>query len=765
MKTKTLMVALAALLIGSLCFLACQKELDIKDAFEKDATAAFPEGIAEGYLIGFHNTPDPALILRAGGSIIRSYNNFPVLHVNIPEQALAGLSRAPGISFIEPNHFWSIFGNYSESCPTNNLVCAEGQIKTFHMSRIGVQAVWRSGVTGQGMRIAILDTGIDGNHKDLKDNLASEGYTVIRTGSPASRHWLVDPNGHGTHVAGTAGASGKLNGAFNALLGVAPGVKLVSVRVLRENASGSWADIASGIDWCVDNNIEILNMSLGGSESSSTLELAIQKAWNTGLLIVSSAGNTGVEGLRYPAAYEQVIAVAATNQQVDEKATFSTMGTFVELIAPGSRVFSTHINDYGYHYMNGTSMATPHVAGVAALIWSANPSLTNQQVRDLLNNNTECLGLPAYHQGHGLVRADKAMGIETGRVKGLVYADNQPVYAANLTFTNGANTYSTTSSGEVGYTIIVPPGTYTATASFNYGYDPVSTSVTVSGNEIAEINFSFTDGGSDPDPVYNITGTVTDAEDNSALPGATVSIDDTNYSVITGSDGSFQILNVNHGSYYITASLAGYIRETKSISVFENTVVNFVLEKEEVQPPLNQPPVADFSYTTSELTVTFTDLSYDTDGSVVAWAWNFGDGGTSNAQHPVHTYAAAGTYTVTLTVSDNEGATDTASQAVTVAEGNGGEPVLSIDIFDLTNTSNPQFARVVVNWEVSGKDLSEVLLSIAGPNNDSRTWSVSGNSASGQHEFSFRRGHGNYNVTLTVTDASGNLTETKGITL
>lgn len=182
-------------------------------------------------------------------------------------------------------------------------------------------------------------------------------------------------------------------------------------------------------------------------------------------------------------------------------------------------------------------------------------------------------------------------------------------------------------------------------------------------------------------------------------------------------------------------------------------------------PPSNEPPVAGFSYSIDGLTVNFLDESTDSDGTIVDWAWDFGDGSISDVQNPDHTYAAPGTYPVTLTVTDNGDEMATAPQSVTVTDGNGGEPELSIVLFELVNTSNPQFARVMVNWEVSGQDLSEVTLSIAGPNNDSRTWSVSGSSASGQHEFSFRRGHGDYTVTLTVTDASGNLTETREITL
>jgi PKD repeat protein len=190
-------------------------------------------------------------------------------------------------------------------------------------------------------------------------------------------------------------------------------------------------------------------------------------------------------------------------------------------------------------------------------------------------------------------------------------------------------------------------------------------------------------------------------------------------------------------------------------------------------PPPNQPPVADFSFTTSELTVTFTDQSYDTDGNVVAWEWDFGDGGTSSKQHPEHTYESAGTYTVSLTVTDDDGATGNTSQEFTVtSDDNGGDPdpepdpeELSIDDFTLTNTSNPQFARVLVNWEVSGENLSSGTLSISGPNSESTVLNVSGNNASGQHEFSFRRGWGTYSVTLTVTDSSGTISDSKEITL
>ncbi len=182
-----------------------------------------------------------------------------------------------------------------------------------------------------------------------------------------------------------------------------------------------------------------------------------------------------------------------------------------------------------------------------------------------------------------------------------------------------------------------------------------------------------------------------------------------------------------------------------------------------------EPPVADFTYTKDGLKVDFTDNSDGKDSELKYWAWDFGDGNESNEQSPTHTYDESGTYNVTLIVTDDEGATGTTSKEVTVvADENGGDPEpadLSIDRFDLNVTSNRQWARVVVDWEVSGENLKTVELSITGPNSETETWEdLSGNNASGQHEFRFRQGHGEYTVTLTVTDENNKISEVeKGI--
>jgi serine protease len=180
---------------------------------------------------------------------------------------------------------------------------------------------------------------------------------------------------------------------------------------------------------------------------------------------------------------------------------------------------------------------------------------------------------------------------------------------------------------------------------------------------------------------------------------------------------------------------------------------------DEVEPPPPPPPpptgpTAAFDVRCDGLACTFTDASTAGDSQISAWSWNFGDANASTDPSPTHTYAVNGTYTVRLTVTDGNGLTDTAEKDVTVsAAGPGPDPVEpSIHRFDLTNTSNPQFARVLVTWEVSGVDLQTVTVVVEGQDkSDTRTWTVSGTSAAGEHEFSFRQGHGTYDVTLTVT--------------
>lgn len=242
------------------------------------------------------------------------------------------------------------------------------------------------------MRVAVLDTGIS-NHPDLN----IQGGTSFVPGEPG----IADGNGHGTHVAGTIAALDNNVG----VLGVAPDVDLFAVKVLGRSGSGSISGIAQGLQWSSNNNMDVANMSLGSPSPSPTLERAVNQATNSGVLVVAASGNSGASSIGYPARYQNAMAVGATDQN-NNRASFSQFGTGLDIMAPGVGVQSTYPGN-GYRSLSGTSMAAPHVAGVAALVMSNNPSWSPAQVRSHLNQTATPIGASNQY-GNGLVNANAA---------------------------------------------------------------------------------------------------------------------------------------------------------------------------------------------------------------------------------------------------------------------------------------------------------------------------------------------------------------------
>ncbi|MEO3946100.1 S8 family peptidase [Gorillibacterium sp. CAU 1737] len=227
--------------------------------------------------------------------------------------------------------------------------------------------------TGSGVRIAVIDTGLDYRHPDLR-RAAAGGINLV---NPGRAPW--DDNGHGTHIAGTIVASGDGKGIH----GIAPDAELYTVKAFDRNGTAYVSDIVHGIEWCIRNKMHIINMSFGMKTAPRSLQEAIRAAYQNGIVVVASSGNEGRIGdVDYPARYRHAIAVGATTRG-GRLAPFSNRGRSIDLYAPGDKIASTWVGG-GYREMSGTSMATSHVSGVIALLLSARPGLSPNAVRRLL---------------------------------------------------------------------------------------------------------------------------------------------------------------------------------------------------------------------------------------------------------------------------------------------------------------------------------------------------------------------------------------------
>lgn len=325
---------------------------------------------------------------------------------------LAALSAESAIDFAEPNYLYQI-QQTSDVAPSDRLYkyqwglhnprSAEGA------TRVDIHApeAWRLSTGADDLLIAIIDSGIDYTHEDLNDGRVRTDIDVDYVNRDDD---AMDDNSHGTHVAGTIAAV--TNNELGAS-GILWQAQLLPLKVCGESGSCSTEHIVQAIEYAADNGARVINMSLGGDSCSETLEAAIDYAYfEKGVVIVAASGNSnGLVG--YPAAYEPVIAVGAVDRH-GSRAFFSNYGEPLDLVAPGVRIFSTVLNN-GYDTFSGTSMAAPHVTGVAGLLLAQRPQLTNNQVRTILAQSTTDLGESGLdrHFGHGLVNAQGALEMVT----------------------------------------------------------------------------------------------------------------------------------------------------------------------------------------------------------------------------------------------------------------------------------------------------------------------------------------------------------------
>jgi subtilisin family serine protease len=321
-----------------------------------------------------------------------------------------------------------------------------GGSNDWNLNSINAPESWAQGYTGQGVVVAVVDTGVDVNHPDLMSQLWVNSGEIAGNGIDDDGDGYVDDvhgwdfvssdsnpndgNGHGTHVAGTIAADNDGNGAT----GVAYGAKIMPVRVLDNNGSGTANSVAAGIRYAVDRGADIINLSLGGSYSSLILS-AIQYAVDHNVLVVAASGNDGASTPGYPARFSSTLASVLS---VGAYSSNNTIASFsndvgnsgaVQVDAPGVNIYSSYAGSQ-YQKLSGTSMATPHVAGLAALALSANPNLTAAELRNLIVAGTD----------HTISGSDSNGGIDAALTVAMAVASRSSASTSSVTTSNVAAT-------------------------------------------------------------------------------------------------------------------------------------------------------------------------------------------------------------------------------------------------------------------------------------------------------------------------------------
>ncbi|MFD3258467.1 S8 family peptidase [Paenibacillus lentus] len=299
-------------------------------------------------------------------------------------------------AFIEPHYLYltnEIFPTPAADTPEipNDMLFSEYQ---WNLPIIETNRGWKLSKGSNDVIVAVVDTGVDLYHPDLQGRLL-KGYNVV-----APDEEPVDDVGHGTHVAGIISANVN-NG--EGIAGMMWGGKILPVKALDKSGSGTTYSVAQGIIWAADNGAKVINLSLGNYADAQFLHEAIKYAYDKDVVLVAATGNDNTERPGYPAAYPEVLSVSATDYNL-QKASFSNYGDYVDVVAPGESIASTY-PDNQYAALSGTSMASPHVAALAALIRSVNPDLKNTEVMDIIRNNVIDLGDPGHDNlyGHGQI--------------------------------------------------------------------------------------------------------------------------------------------------------------------------------------------------------------------------------------------------------------------------------------------------------------------------------------------------------------------------
>jgi hypothetical protein len=545
----------------------------------------------------------------------------------------------------------------------------------------------------------VIDTGIDYTHPDLAANFV--GGQDFVNGDPDP----MDDHGHGTHVSGTIAA--RLNNLTGTpadeegVVGVAPDAQILAYKVCSADGTCSDFAIEQAIAQAVTDGAKVINMSLGAPEYSQSLDDAVQDAWNAGVVIVAGAGNDGTTAEFYPAANNNVISVGAFDED-HRRATFSNYGTWVDISAPGNVIMSTYPmytcgasttpGDFGcYTWNSGTSMATPHVAGAAALVWSRGAT-TNSQVVDILLNSADPQGVDSVRLDswtiHGGLNLHDALSYglsnfppvaNAGADQTVIDTDGDGVEMVTLNGSASSDADGTIVNYEWREGTLVGTGT-TAAVSFAVGTHTVTLHVTddEGGTATDTLVITVNPAGSNVPPAANAgpDQTVTDTNGNGS---ESVTL---NGSGSSDADGTIASYEWREGAALIGTGTSPTISfavgaHTVTLQVTDDdggTATDTVVITVNPAPPPNVPPTAnagpdqtvtDTNGNGSESVTLNGSGSSDTDGTIVSYEWREGASVIGTGATPTISLAV-GAHTVTLQVTDDDGATATDTVFVAV---------------------------------------------------------------------------------------------------
>ncbi|XJZ26975.1 Ig-like domain-containing protein [Bacillota bacterium Lsc_1132] len=338
-------------------------------------------------LVVYKNNQGKETVINKSQKVEKQFQSVPAISVKLTQQAITELNKNPNVAYMEPNVKFKISDNQLKPYKIRSNLDTTASTIPSEESQWDLQAsnsptAWQEGITGKGVKVAILDTGI-ATHPDLtiEGGISMVSYT----------NSYSDDNGHGTHIAGIVGA--KHNGI--GMVGVSPDAQLYAVKVLDNLGEGNLSDILSGLDWAISNHMNIINLSLGTDVDSQLFHDMVDKAYNNGIFVVSASGNSGNaqgtgDNVSYPAKYSHALSISAVDINM-VRASFSSTGSKIDFSAGGVNVVSTYLNN-NYAIGSGTSQAAPHVTGLLALLKQKYPTKTNDELFAILKSYAKDLG-------------------------------------------------------------------------------------------------------------------------------------------------------------------------------------------------------------------------------------------------------------------------------------------------------------------------------------------------------------------------------------